>query len=189
MATTTRTSPCTSQGSAAEFKPEQTFDRSRMCHLVEGTVTVLHCHHYAALITQLALDAAQLDGPGLLMRASAEAFRAPLADYYERYGITETVDRIAIAEQYFAHAGLGQIRFECIDGAAAVTMRHSHVDEGWMKKWGPRGQPVNAIGRGYIQGACVAIYGLKDAQQVRVAETQSIVCGASVSKFVASWQE
>lgn len=189
MGTTTQTTPCTSQGSTIRYQPEQAFDRSRMRHLVNGTVNVLHCHHYAALMTQLALDAEQFDGPELLMKASAEAFFAPLAAYFEKHGIAGAADRIAIAEQNFAFMGLGQARFECAKGAASVTLPHSHVDEGWMKKWGPRTQPINHIGRGYIQAACAAISGLGSPHGVRVAEIQSIVCGASVSRFVASWQE
>ena len=58
-----------------------------------------------------------------------------------------------------------------------------------MKKWGQRTQPVNYLGRGFIQAACAAVHGLHDPRSVQVSETQSIVCGASVSKFVAVWQE
>lgn len=187
MQSTTIMKPCTSRGSRAVFAPEQSFDQTRMRHLTEGRTTVLHCHHYATLFTQLALDADQFNGPALLAQASAEAFGSPLREYLSKHKVTERADRIAIAEQYFAFMGLGQVRFECSDGQAMATMRHSHIDEGWTKKWGQRQRPVNYVGCGYVQGAIAAIFYLKNAQTVTVRETQSIVCGASSSKFEATW--
>mgnify|MGYP001766230019 CR=1 FL=1 len=187
MQTSTMTWPCTSQGSRAVFAPEQSFDRTRMRRLMEGQTAVLHCHHYATLFTQLALDAEQFNGPALLARAAAEAFGGQLRDYLSTHGITEPWDRIAIAEQYFAFMGFGEMKFECSQNRAAVTMRHSHIDEGWKRKWGQRREPLNYVGCGYIQGAIAAIYDLREAQMVTVRETQSIVCGATSSKFEVTW--
>ena len=61
-------------------------------------------------------------------------------------------------------------------------MDNSHVDEGWIKKWGNRDKPVNFIGQGYVAAALAAIYDLP-AGSYDVYETQSIVSGADTSRF------
>jgi hypothetical protein len=177
----------TSHGSKVEFIAQQKFDRKRMRHYLNGEVSVLHCHHYASLFTQLALDAQQFNGPCLLTQTSTESFYTPLKNYYKKNKIKEIPDRLAIAEQYFAFMGLGQINFECTDIDAVVTMKHSHIDEGWLKKWGPRKSRINFFGEGYIRAACAAIFDLPRPADIKVTETQSIVCGASSSRFTVNW--
>ncbi len=178
----------TSHGSKVEYKPEQTFDRKKMRHYVDGVNSVLHCHHYSSLFTQLAMDASHLGGPALLAESAASSFWGSLAGYFKKHQIRETVDRIAIAEQYFAFTGLGTVRFECSGTQAVVTMPHSHVDEGWVKKFGRRDSRVNFVGEGFVQAACAAIFDLPNPQAVQVSEQQSIVCGARESRFNANWK-
>ena len=178
----------TSAGTSVRFEPEQTFDRKRMRHYVEGETSVLHCHHYATLFTQLAMDASQFNGPALLAQAAADTFWATLVRYYKKYKIQSTPDRIAIAEQYFAFMGLGVAAFECSPGSAAVTLYRSHVDEGWIQKFGKRDSRVNFIGEGYVKAACAAIFDLRSPNDVEVSEQQSIVRGARHSRFGAEWK-
>jgi hypothetical protein len=178
----------TSSGSSVRFLPEQTFDRKRMRHSVEGETSVLHCHHYATLFTQLAMDASHFNGPALLAQAAAESSWPTLVRYFKKHKIQNTADRIAVAEQYFAFMGLGVAAFECSPKDASITMNHSHVDEGWIKKFGKRTARVNFIGEGYIKGACAAIFDLRSPNAVQVTEQQSIVCGARQSRFNASWK-
>jgi hypothetical protein len=49
-----------------EFEIDHKFDPIRNRHYMNGVCTVLHCHHYATLYTQLADDAEQFAGVRLL---------------------------------------------------------------------------------------------------------------------------
>ena len=79
--------------------------------------------------------------------------------------------------------GFGTLKFDHVgEVSGAAHMDHSHVDEGWIKKWDKRDKPVNFIGQGYLAGAMAAIYDLP-AGSYTVFETQSIVSGADASRF------
>ncbi len=184
---TTTTKKMSSCGSEVVLKTSQKFDSDRMRHYLNGRQTVLHCHHYLTLFTQMAWDAENFNGPKLLIQSSAETFYSMLWDYYKKNRITEICDRISIAEQYFRFVGLGSIRFEFWGRNGLATMPYSHIDEGWMKKWGQAQKRVNFIGQGYIQAACAAIFDLRSPDKINVEETQSIVCGASTSSFTINW--
>jgi hypothetical protein len=187
MTTATKTQFRTSRGSKIKFQPDQSFDSKKMRHYLGGQVAVMHCHHYSTLFTQLAIDSQQFNGPSLLVEASFEAFWSVLRDYYKKNKITDVNDRIAVAEQYYSFVGMGEVEFEVGDNSAVVTMKHSHVDEGWLKKWGPRNQRVNYMGEGYIKAALGAILNENSPHKYRVSEVQSIVCGASTSRFNVTW--
>lgn len=186
MTTTSTTTRHTSEGSRINFIGEQVYDSKLMRHFLNGSATVLHCHHYAALCTKLALDATNSGGPELLADASAETFGQLLKKYLREHDIKTVSDRIAIAEQYFAFVGLGEIKFEGEADGGTVSITHSHVDEGWLKRWGQNDRPINYIGQGYIKGAWAAIFDRKPST-LNVEEVQSIVCGAPMSRFSINW--
>jgi hypothetical protein len=159
------------------------FDPQRCRHWLNGKLSVMHCHHYATLYTQLADDCGMLDGKKLLAEVAADVFGDALKAYYDEHGIETVADRIAIAEQYYAVTGLGQMEVRCAGGESGeVVLLHSHVDEGWIKKWGERDKPVNFITCGFIAGVFAAVFG-KDPRAYRVAEAAAIVCGADQSRF------
>jgi len=185
MTTTTKTMQ-TSQGSKIQFQPNQQFDGKKMRHYVNGQTSVLHCHHYASLFSQLADDAQDFQGPKLLADASCETFGQVLCDYFKKNNVTDTCDRIAIAEQYCVFSGMGEIQFQFGPNSGTAVMSHCHVDEGWVKKWGQRDKPVNFIGQGFIQGCWGAIFD-RQPSECKVEETQSIVCGAGTSQFTINW--
>ena len=84
-----------------EFITDRRFDPSKYRHYINETNSVLHCHHYAALYTQLADDAGELfDGPGILYETTAESFYPILKEYFEEHNINELNERVKIAEQY-----------------------------------------------------------------------------------------
>ncbi len=186
MTTATKKTGRTSQGSSVKFVANQTFDSDRMRHYLNGKVSVLHCHHSATLFTQLATDAEDMNGPALLTEASSETFYPVLRDYYRENTVSEIDDRIAIAEQYCAFIGLGEIELGFSDNTGYASMKHSHVDEGWVQKWGQRDSRVNFIGEGFIRAAWAAIFD-KSPSECKVEETQSIVSGSSTSKFALNW--
>lgn len=167
----------------AELVVERKFDRQSCRHLFNGKTYVFHCHHYATLYCQLADDAEQFHGADLLRKAAETTFRATLRAAFESQGIDCLDDRIALAEEYWRFAGMGLLTFEKVGPVAATArMDHSHVDEGWIKKWGQREAPVNFIGQGYLAAAMAAIYDEPEGSYT-AHEVESIVAGAAASRF------
>ena len=159
------------------------FDSLRKRHYFNGRMSVLHCHHYATLYTQLADDAKDWDGARLLRENSEDVFYNVLVNYYKEHGIEDLDEKISIAEQYYAAVGMGMLKIIGFGPfAGTVEMVHSHVDEGWIKKWGTRDKPVNFISQGYIAAVFAAINDLPP-KSYQVNEIESIVCGASKSIF------
>jgi predicted hydrocarbon binding protein len=170
---------------AINFNANRVFEPKGCRHLINDDVYVLHCHHYVSLYTQLAEDCGMLDGKKLLSEVSEDTFYDVLSKYFADNKICCINDKVSIAEQYYTFCGLGKIKLSCIgiDGGEAKLCR-SHVDEGWIKKWGKKDKPINFITCGYIAAAFSAILG-KPARAYEVCETQSIVTGAEYSKFEA----
>lgn len=78
---------------------------------------------------------------------------------------------------------MGKMRITCAGAESGeVELDHSHVDEGWINKWGKHDQPVNYIGAGYIAGVFAALFDQPN-QTYTASETQSIVSGAERSLF------
>jgi len=166
-----------------ELVLDRRFDPKTCRHSINGQVQVLHCHHYATLYTQLANDCGMLDGKRLLAEVSEDTFYNILRDYYAANNISNIEDRISIAEQYFAISGLGKMTVRCASPESGeVELSTSHVDQGWIKKWGHKDQPVNFIGWGYISAMFSAVFD-KPTRAYSVTETQSIVSGAETSRF------
>ncbi len=168
---------------SAECQFIQEFDNLKMLQYVNNETSVLHCHHYATLFTKLAFDLDNLNGTVLLREAMEESSFLVLQKYMISNNITDPEDKIAIATQYFGLIGLGQLELTCFGrkGGNAV-MSHSHLDEGWLKKWNRHNQPVNFIGQGYLQGAFSVIYN-EPIGSYEVEETRSIVMGHKQSEF------
>ena len=157
------------------------FDSDSCRHIANDQTLVLHCHHFASLTTQLANDCTLLDGKKLLAECAEDTFYKVLTDYYRQHNIYDLQNRIEIAERYFAEAGLGKLAVKYAGSCAgAVIMEHSHVDEGWVKKWGTASQPINHIGCGYVTALFSAIYD-KPVRTYIAKERQSIALGADVS--------
>ncbi len=167
-----------------ELVLDRKFDPRTCRHALNGDVHVLHCHHYMSLYTQLAQDCGMLDGPKLLAEVAEDTYYPLFRDYFTRNGITSIEDRIAIAEQQYAVAGLGQMKVTCAgDDSGEVQLLHSHVDEGWIKKWGQHNKPINSVTCGYIAALFAAVFD-RSPRSYQVSETESIVTGAESSKFV-----
>ncbi len=166
-----------------ELKLKHEFDPKRSRHYMNGTLTVLHCHHYASLYCQLADDAEIVDGKKLLFDAAEEAFFPILQSYYTDNDVAATHDRVTVAEQYFSAIGLGLLKVVGLgESSGVVELLSSHVDEGWKKKWGEREKPVNFIAQGFIAALFATVLG-KSMKSFTVEETQCIVSGAEKSVF------
>jgi predicted hydrocarbon binding protein len=159
---------------------EHVFDKKTKRHYLNGFLSVLHCHHYASLYTQLAIDAGE---SVLLKECSRETFSEVLASYFDNNVIDSIEKRIGIACQYFSAMGLGKMEVSFLgDESGEVVVSASHIDSGWMKKWGEYDKPVNYIGAGYIEAMFESVL---DAPQntFNAEEVQSIVTGAETSIF------
>ncbi len=168
----------------AELKLTHTFDAKSKRHFLNNRLTVLHCHHYATLFTQLSLDAKDIvDGTRILQESTEDVFYNVLTAYYKENGITDTSDRIDIAVQMFSAIGMGKMVVAASDTSGGeIAMPHAYVDEGWLKKWGKNKEPVNFIGAGYTAGMFAAVFD-KPTRTYSVTETKSKVMGADESRF------
>ncbi len=160
------------------------FDRKTCRHYVNGILTVLHCHHYTALYTQLAIDAGETD---LLKESARENFRDVLDKYFNEHSEIDTLQsKIDIGCQYYSLFGLGTMKV-CFIGEdqGEVEVPSSHTDSGWIKKWGEYDKPINYITAGFIEALFESV--LDTSHKTFIAEEiQSIVMGADISKFKVS---
>lgn len=149
-----------------------------------GYQSVLHCHHYLTLTTQMAEDSDDLlGGVGILISTMEEVMFEVLGDYFRKNKITALKNKVDVVESYFAFCGLGQMQIKHYgDFSCEAELLHSHIDEGWAKKWKKRNKPVGYVNRGYLQGALKAI----DGQSWDSRETKCIVSGAK-SSIIKLW--
>lgn len=166
-----------------ELLLDHRFDNVKKRHCINGDCVVLHCHHFTALYTQLADDAKDFGGERLLKETSEEVFYKVLVSYYKDNNIKSVEDKISIAEQYYAAVGLGKLIIAGLgDFAGNARLVNSHIDEGWIKKWGKNDKPINFITQGYLASVFSAINN-KPIRFYKVQECESIVCGAKESIF------
>jgi len=157
------------------------FDEQRCRHVAGDTTLVLHCHHFATLISQLANDCSLLDAKKLLAECAEDAFYGVLKDHYAKNNVADLSERVAIAERYFSEIGLGSLKVNYAGLCSGeVALKHSHVDEGWLKKFGESSQPVNHIGCGYATALFSAVFDMPKRHFAAV-ERKSIACGAGES--------
>ena len=163
------------------------FDADSCRHYIGDLVSVLHCHHYATLFTQLAIDAKELvDGTKILFEVTEDVVHGVLSKYFAQNGIAAIQERLEIGQQLFSFYGLGKMAIVSpgSDGGT-VELSAAHVDEGWLKKWGKSTIPVNFIGAGFVAGFFAAAYD-KPVRTYQVEEKQSRVMGAGKSVLAVS---
>lgn len=171
---------------AASFNVVHKFDPATKRHYLNDWNSVLHCHHYSTLYTQLAIDAEDLGGIANLVKAGEKTFGGVLKDYYDKNGVESVEDRVAVAAQYWKTIGMGLIDMSITDEkSGSAKMDYSHLDEGWLKKWGGVDRPVNFFTQGFLAGACAAIFN-KPLGSYAVEETKSLAKGDDVSEFTIS---
>lgn len=163
------------------------FDPSAKRHYLNNQLTVLHCHHYSTLFTQLAIDAKELvDGTKILQDVSEDVFFEVLSNYFKENSISSTSERVEIACQLFSAMGAGKMVANSADeNGGDIELPMAHVDQGWLQKWGQHKEPVNYIGAGYIAGMFSAVFN-KPKGAYKVEENQSQAMGAGKSVFKVS---
>jgi hypothetical protein len=156
------------------------FDPLLKRHFLNGQLTVLHCHHFSTLYTQLALDARQ---SSLLAEIAEDSFVDVLKDYFKQHALVELGERASIACQYYAAVGLGKLAMNYLGpDSGQVDLERSHIDEGWIKKWGNHDCPVNYITAGFVAAMFAAILDLP-ARSFEVHEISSMAMGAPKGCF------
>ncbi len=167
-----------------EVKYDHHFDPQSKRHYVNGTLSVLHCHHYSSLYSQLALDANETD---LLKDSARESFKETLCRYFATYDVPDNLQgKIALCCQYYAILGLGKMKVIFLgDNSGEVELLHSHIDNGWLKKWGIYDKPVNYISGGFIEAMFELVLDLADGS-FNAVETKSIVMGDETSQFTVT---
>ena len=70
---------------------EHTFDDKTYRHYTNGFMTVMHCHHYMTLATQLAEDFADIGGPRIMAESAEDSMRPMIDDYIKKHNIVAPV--------------------------------------------------------------------------------------------------
>ena len=162
-----------------------TVDNETYRHKINGHEFVLHCHHYLTLTAKLAEDFSDIGAPQVLIEVTEDSIRPLLDDYFTEHKITSPEERIAIGAEHYAFMGLGMMEISVTDKGGKVTLKHSHMDEGWLKKWGKNKTPVNQFTCGFVAAIFGAAYS-KEKRGFGVKESKSIVMGAKESVLVVS---
>lgn len=162
------------------FGLEHHFDTNRKRQFLNGIQTVFHCHHYTLTYTQLALDTGETS---LLEQVAQENFYAVLVKYFKENNINKIVDKIELSAQYYEAVGLGKVNIlnlNCDSGVVIST--NSHIEEGWLKKWGVYDKPVNYIGCGFV---CAMFAAIQDqpVDTYKAFEEKSIAKGDECTIF------
>lgn len=160
-----------------QLELKHTFDDNTFRHSLNGHEFVLHCHHYMTLATKMAEDFADLGGPKILREVAEDTIRPVLDSYFRDHSVGTPADRLDIARQYFAAMGLGLMEITGDAGGGEIKLPHSHVDEGWLKKFGPHDSPVNHFTCGFAAAVFAATFD-KPARSYQVVEKASLVTGA-----------
>ncbi|HWQ66291.1 MAG TPA: hypothetical protein VN372_05410 [Methanospirillum sp.] len=157
-------------------------DPRTMRHYYNDQLVVVHCHHYSTLYTQLAVDAGETK---LLQDVSEDMFFSVLSDYFQKNPVSELEDRIEIAIQHYGAMGLGSLEIKYLgQDSADFILRRTHVDKGWLRKWGKNDKPVNYIGAGCIAGLLSAVHN-KPVGTFDVRQTKALVMGDEFSEMKA----
>jgi hypothetical protein len=159
-----------------------TMDKNTFRHYLNGHLVVMHSHHYLALITKLAEDMDGIGGPQILRDSVEDSMRAVIDDYIQKNGVASAQDRCNVGREYFSVLGLGKMVITGDENGGEVRLSHSHVDEGWVMKWGVHNKPINHFACGYIAAMFAAAFN-KPARSYSVTETASIAVGEPETKF------
>lgn len=160
-----------------------TMDAETNRQYLNGHPVVMHSHHYLALITKMAGELGDIDGTGILRDVVEETMRAVFDDYIRKNGLTSAQDKCNVGREYFSVFGLGKMVITGDEQGGEVRLVRSHLDEGWIMKWGNTDKPVNHFTCGYVAAMFGAAFD-KPLKSYTVTEAASIAAGDSEGKFI-----
>lgn len=163
-----------------DLKVDFTFDEKTYRHYMNGFMSVLHCHHYLCLTTKLAKDFSDLGGIKILIETTEDTIRPLFDDYITKNNISSFNDKIKVGVGYYSLMGLGKMNVSGNEKGGIVELIRSHVDQGWLKKWGKSDEHVNHFSCGYVAAMFSAATN-KPARSFSVVEKNSIATGSETS--------
>ncbi len=168
------------------LKIDFSFDSDTYRHFINGHNAVMHCHHYMSLTTQLVEQFADAGGREILASCAEDSIRPLLDEYYEKNSITDLSTRLQVGSEFYSFLGLGKMAVRDLgNGAGEALLTRSHVDEGWVQKFGPSDRPINHFTCGFVAAVFAAAHS-KPAQSIAVVEQESMATGAPQGRFAAT---
>ena len=167
------------------LKLDFSLDNETFRHYLNGHSVVMHSHHYLALITKLVEDLGDIGGPQLLKDVVEESMWAILDDYVRKNGVNTPLQRCNVGREYYSVYGLGKMKVAGTENGGEVCLVRSHVDEGWIRKWGHHTKPVNHFTCGYI-AAMFAVTFDKPVGSYTVTETESMAVTGAEGTFTVT---
>lgn len=152
-------------------------------NFLNGQQVVMHSHHYLALLTKMVEDLDSMNATEILRDSVEDTMRAVFEEYIEKNGITSAQDRCNVGREYYSAFGLGKMVITGDENGGEVRLVRSHVDEGWVKKWGAHSKPINHFTCGYVAAMFAAAF-KKPSKSYLVTEASSIAAGDSEGKFI-----
>lgn len=164
------------------LRVEYSHDNETHRNYLNGYPVVMHSHHYLALITKLVEDLSDIGAPEILRDAVEDTMRVVFDDYIQKNDLTSAQDRCNVGREYFSVFGLGKMLITGDENGGEVRLLRSHVDEGWVMKWGAHSKPINHFACGYIAAMFAAAF-KKPARSYQVVEEAAIAAGEAEGKF------
>jgi hypothetical protein len=158
------------------LKMKFTFDDKTYRHAMNGHESVLHCHHYMSLTTKLAEDFNDIGGVRILRETAEDSIRPLLDSYFSENGVTSPDERLKLGAEYYAVMGMGLMDVTGNDKSGKVVLKHSHVDEGWIKKWGKSKTSINHFTCGFVAAVFGAAFD-RPPRSYQAEEISSIATG------------
>ena len=165
------------------LKLDFSLDNETFRHYLNGFPIVMHSHHYLTLITKLAEELGDINGPQILRDVVEDSMRAVFDDYIQKNGLSSPMDKCNVGREYYSVFGLGKLVVTGSENGGEVRLVHSHIDEGWVMKWGSYNKPINHFTCGFIAAVFGAAFN-KPARSYTVTKTASMTSNKSEGKFL-----
>ncbi len=159
------------------------FDDNTYRHYMNGFLTVLHCHHYLCLTTQTAIQFEDIGGIDILINTVIDTISPVFKKYIDDNQVATLKEKIAVGSDFYAVMGLGKMKVKLTKKGGQVELLRSHIDKGWITKWGTENACINFFTVGYINAMFSIATGLAP-QAFKVEEISSIVSGQDTSSFI-----
>jgi len=162
---------------------EYSLNNETFRHSINGHPVVMHSHHYLTLITKLVEDMQDLNAPQILSDVVEETMRPIFDDYIQKNNLSSIQDKCNVGREYYSVFGLGKMIVSGNEKGGEVRLTSSHVDEGWIRKWGVNQKPINFFTCGYIAAMFGSAFN-KPLKSFIVTEEASISAGEAEGKFI-----
>lgn len=161
---------------------EHTFDSKTYRHYMNGFLSVLHCHHYLCLTTSTADKFESLGGPAILRETAEDTIRPLLEKSMKKQSLSGVKESLEFGARFYSMLGLGRMSIKVKAGKGEAQLLRSHIDRGWLSKWGKSDKPVNHFTCGYLNAVFGAVY-QRPPRHFSTVEVASIAQGEKTGLF------